>query len=300
MNAHSEPVHGDSPYAPQNSWNTRVTLIITVTASLALGVILWFAIFHPGTPINPVPTSPSQSAYPFGTPDISEPSGMSPPSANALKGYVQIYVNDFLGTRVPHGWDVFTGVPGGDPGGQFASSHVVVSGGLLQLNAWKDPKYNDNWVTGGLCDCALSQTYGAYFVRSRATGAGPNEVELLWPASNVWPPEIDFNESGGTLNSTGATVHFTTANSTVQRTVIINMSEWHTWGVIWTPEKILYILDGKVWGSINVAYAIPDVPMTLDLEQRAECELGRQCPSQPVSMLVDWVAEYTAAPAKSS
>jgi hypothetical protein len=300
MNAHSEPAHGDSPFAPQNSWNTRVTLIITVTAALALGVILWFAIFHPGTPIDQGLASPTQTPYPVGTLQSSEPSGMAPPGLNALKGYVRIYVNDFLGTKVPSGWDVFTGQPGGDPGGQFASSHVVVSGGMLELNAWKDPKYGDNWVTGGLSDYAESQTYGAYFVRSRVTGAGPNEVELLWPLSNVWPPEIDFNESGGSLSSTGATVHFTSANSIAQRTEITNQSEWHTWGVVWTPKKILFILDGEVWGSINVAYAIPDVPMTLDLEQRAECELGRQCPTQPVSMLVDWVAEYSATPAKGS
>jgi hypothetical protein len=34
--------------------------------------------------------------------------------------------------------------------------------------------------------------------------------------------------------------------------------------------------------------------MRLDLEQRAECAIHQQCPAAPVSMLVDWVAEYGA------
>ena len=104
-----------------------------------------------------------------------------------------------------------------------------MSGGLLQLNAWKDPQYQDKWVTGGLCQCKLAKTYGAYFVRSRVTGPGPNEVELLWPASNAWPPEIDFNETGE-LASTSSTVHFSTINLFDQRNIYIDMSQWHTWG----------------------------------------------------------------------
>ena len=27
------------------------------------------------------------------------------------------------------------------------------------------------------------------------------------------------------------------------------MTQWHTWGVIWTPTSITYTVDGSVWGS---------------------------------------------------
>jgi hypothetical protein len=294
MNDLPESSYAKPPLGHESPWNTRVTIITLLASGLALGVSLWFA-SHNSANAPYVPSkSTSHFVYPQGIPDSSEPSGMAPPAANALAGYTQTYVNDFLGISLPPGWESFTGTPGGDPGGQFAASHVVVSGGLLRLNTWKDPQYQDKWVTGGLCQCKLAKTYGAYFVRSRVTGPGPNEVELLWPASNAWPPEIDFNESGGALSGTSSTVHFSTINLIDQRSITIDMSQWHTWGVVWTPSKILYIVDGHDWSSIESAYEVPAVPMTLDLEQRAMCQLGRQCPTSPVSMLVDWIAEYSS------
>src|ERR1700722_10907087 len=88
-------------------------------------------------------------AYPVGTPDPTQPSGEGLPSATALPGYTLSYETDFPGTTLPAGWDVFTGIPGGDPGGHFGASHVVVGGGLLQLNTYRDPQWGNRWVTGG-------------------------------------------------------------------------------------------------------------------------------------------------------
>jgi len=238
-------------------------------------------------------TSKSDAIYPIGVRDKSEPSGEAPPTPTALPGYKMSYVNDFLGNKVPTGWNLYSGVPGGVKDGQFGISHVVVGHGVLKLNAWKDPKYQDRWVTGGLCQCEVARTYGAYFVRSRVTGPGPNEVDLLWPATNKWPPEIDFNETGGKVTGTSSTLHFGAVNSIDQRIVRINMKKWHTWGLIWTPKSISYVVDGQVWGLITTAYEIADVPMTLDLQQTASCVPGRVCSLHRASMLVDWVAEYS-------
>jgi hypothetical protein len=239
-------------------------------------------------------TTLAASSYPIGTVDATSPSGMAPPSATALAGYAQSYVNDFTGTSLPSGWSVYNGTPGGDPGAQFSGSHVVVGGGVLSLNTWQDPAYNNEWVTGGLCQCGHAQTYGAYFVRTRVTGAGPTAVELLWPAANVWPPEVDFNETGGTTTATSATVHFGTANSIDQRSLTIDMTQWHTWGVIWTPTSITYTVDGRAWGTVAVTSEIPNQAMTLDLQQQTWCSSGWACPTAPQSMQIDWVAEYTA------
>ena len=240
-------------------------------------------------------TSPSssQGPYPVGVADASEPSGMAPPPSDALSGFTQSYVSDFSGSSLPSGWGVFTGNPGGDPGAQWASSHVTVGGGTLNLNTWKDPAYNNEWVTGGLCQCGVSHTYGAYFVRSRVTGPGPSQVELLWP-SHGWPPEIDFNETDGTVGKTSATLHFGSSNGQDQRRRNMDMTQWHTWGVIWTPTAVTYTVDGQVWGSVHVASEISDVPMTLDLTQQTWCSSFWACPSAPQTMQVDWVAEYTS------
>ena len=249
------------------------------------------------TTLPPVPTTtppPATGGYPIGATDASEPSGMAPPAADALSGYTQSYVTDFDGSSLPSGWDPFSGNPGGDPGGQWATSHVTVSGGMLNLNTWKDPAYGDEWVTGGLSQSGVANTYGAYFVRSRVTGPGPSQVELLWPATNEWPPEIDFNETSGIVNATTATLHWSSANRQDQRALSdIDMTQWHTWGVIWTPTSVTYTVDGREWGSVHVASEISDVPMTLDLTQQTWCSSFWACPTAPQTMEVDWVAEYT-------
>jgi len=279
----------------RSPWNTRIGVITILTASAAICVTVVFALYSSdNAPFHVLPPTTSHGEYPIGIKDRAEPSGEAPPAANAMRGYRLSYVNDFKGPKVPPGWNLYSGVPGGVTGGQFAISHVVVSHGLLRLNTWRDPKYHDHWVTGGLCQCEVARTYGAYFVRSRVTGPGPNEVELLWPANNKWPPEIDFNETGGKVTSTSSTLHFNAINSIDQRIVHIDMEKWHTWGVVWTPKSISYVVDGQVWGVITTTYEIADVPMTLDLQQTAGCVRGRPCSIHRASMLVDWVAEYSA------
>ena len=230
--------------------------------------------------------------YPVGILNPAEPSGMGPPGASALAGYTQAYVNDFTTRTIPTGWDVFTGIPGGDPGGRFGLKHLRMGDGLMRLLTYRDPSFQNRWVTGGVCQCGISRVYGAYFVRSRITGAGPNEVELLWPYNDRWPPEIDFNETGATDLGTTSTVHYGSQNLMDHRSLRIDMTRWHTWGVIWTASVVTYIVDGAVWASVAVPSHTPRVSMRLDFEQRALCSLHRQCPTVPVAMYVDWVDEY--------
>jgi len=240
---------------------------------------------------TPASSSHADARYPIGIPSATEPSGDAPPGADALPGYTQTYVEDFLGATLPAQWDIFTGVPA--PGSHFGFAHVVFRSGLMELLTYRDPLWGDRYVTGGICQCGASQVYGAYFVRSRITGPGPNEVALLWPLTNQWPPEIDFSETGDKVTGTTASVHFSAKNTIVHRSVTANMKLWHTWGVIWTPSSITYTLDGRVWGVLAVQKDIPTVRMTLDFEQVTHCSSNRDCPTAPQNMYVDWVAEYT-------
>lgn len=274
-------------------WRRRAIVVVTMSAVLTAPLIVQWpsAASAEGGPIRATP-SDLNGSYPVGTVNSAEPSGYGPPSASALVGYHLSYMNDFTGTTVPPGWNVFTGIPSSDPRGHFGISHTVVSGGELQLNTYRDPQWQNRWVTGGICQCEVARVYGAYFVRSRITGAGPTQVELLWPVSNIWPPEIDFNETGGSATSTTTSVHWGATNHVVRSEININMTLWHTWGVIWTPKYVVYTVDGNVWGTFKIAADIPRVRMTLDFESRQECEEHRQCPAANESMQIDWVAEY--------
>jgi len=235
----------------------------------------------------------AHTAYPIGTRNPRFPSGEAPPSATALAGYHRTYVARFSGTSLPAGWMTFRGTPSGDNGSQWLSSHVVVSNGLLNLNAYEDPQAGNQWVTGGVCQCGLSSTYGAYFVRSRMTGPGPTQVEMLWPTSG-WPPEIDFNETFGSTSTSLATVHYGSSNSQVHRSVAIDMTQWHTWGVVWTATSIVYVVDGRAWGVVTTPAAIPNQPMALHIQQQTWCGQGFACPTTSASTEVAWVAEYAS------
>jgi len=228
-----------------------------------------------------------------GVTDPQEPSGMAPPISSAIAGYQQTYVTDFPGTTLPTGWTTFNGAPGGDPGTQWAPSQVTVGNGMLQLTANYSSSQHE-WLTGGTCQCQSTQTYGAYFVRSRMTGPGPTVVELLWPPDGYsWPPEVDFNETYGGTSASMATVHFDSSNQVDHRTVNIDMTQWHTWGVIWTPTSLTYVVDGHVWGVVPVASEVPHEPMALHIQQQTWCSQGFACPSSTQSTLVDWATVYT-------
>jgi outer membrane protein OmpA-like peptidoglycan-associated protein len=236
-------------------------------------------------------SSHDSTTYSVGTPDASEPSGVAPPTTSDISGYQLSYVTGFGGSSLPAGWFKYTGTPSGDGSGQWAPSHVVVSNNMLQLNTFQDPQFSNAWVEGGVAKSSAPHTYGAYFVRSRTTGPGPTQVELLWPTGG-WPPEIDFNETYGGVVATQATLHYTGANSQIHTNLTIDMTAWHTWGVIWTPTSITYTVDGSVWGTVTDAAAIPDQPMTLNLQQQIWCSSGFACPTTPESMDINWVAEY--------
>jgi hypothetical protein len=231
------------------------------------------------------------TAYSVGTPSTSEASGEAPPTTSEIPGYQLSYVTNFPGSSLPTGWQKYTGSPAGDSSGQWAPSHVVVSGGMLQFNTFQDPAFNNAWVEGGASKYSSPHTYGAYFVRSRTTGPGPTQVELLWPTSG-WPPEMDFNETYGGVTATQATLHYTNANLQIHTNLTIDMTQWHTWGIIWTPTSVTYTVDGTVWGTVTDAAAIPDQPMTLNLQQQIWCSSGFACPTTPESMDINWVAEY--------
>ena len=276
-------------------WDRRMAIAIIATVVVALSVVVvTITTGGPTASTSTTSTTLPPQIYPMGNASSSEPSGMAPPSTTALWGYRLAYVADFKSPTLPPGWDVYNGRPGGDPGAKFGYSHVVVKNGQLVLQTYRDITFHDRWVTGGLCQCGLGRVYGAYFVRSRVTGAGANEVQLLWPQSNKWPPEVDFNESS-LITGTIATVHWSIANHLIQVfNPVIDQTKWHTWGVIWMANRIIYTVDGREWGAVNNPQAVPTVPMTLDLEQTTKCPVKSQCPTYPVDMQVDWVAEYVS------
>lgn len=216
-------------------------------------------------------------------------------TSRLLRDFTLSYCTVFPGRGIPRGWFKFNGVPGGDPSGLFARSHVSVAGGHLLLRVTWGPHRRRGWASAGICHCGMPRLYGAFFVRSRVTGPGPDEIDLLWPVAHVWPPEIDFNESAAQTKTTTWSDHFGQRDEVVHGDTRINLLRWHTWGVIWTPDYLKFVVDGYPWGAVTRRSAIPHLAMTLDIQNQTFCGRGTECPIRPVTMQVGWVAEYALA-----
>jgi beta-glucanase (GH16 family) len=209
--------------------------------------------------------------------------------------------DDFAGVSLDRSkWGAYEGQPGGDPGGWWDPSHVVVHNGVLELQNYRDPKFGNRWVSGGVSSArALKQTYGLYLVRFRVDkGNGIGAILLLWPSTDSWPPEIDFAEDGGgDRSATTATLHYGSDNHQIQRSVTADFSQWHTIGVAWSAGQLSYILDNKVWATVN-SPDVPGIPMELDAQTQAgTCgDRWAPCPDSTtpahVNMQIDWVAAY--------
>ena len=234
--------------------------------------------------------------------------GRSAPHARSP--WALVFRDDFTHQLDERSWGLYSGQPGGDPGGWWDPSHVVVRGGTLRLETYRDRRFGRRWVSGGLSSShAIHQTYGRYEVRFRMDrGVGVAAVLLLWPVRDVWPPEIDFGETGGRRDSRdemSATLHYGAANHQIQRTVRADFTRWHVMGVRWTPGRLTYTLDGHAWAVLRSPH-VPRQAMEFDMQTQAgTCgDQWAPCPNastpSKVTMEVDWVRIYAYRPGRGS
>ncbi len=192
---------------------------------------------------------------------------------HARAKWKRVFVENFDRGLDESKWGRYEGQPGGDPGGWWEPSHVTVKNGVMNLETYRDERYGGRWVSGGVSSShALRQKYGKYLVRFRMDrGKGVAGIILLWPSADVWPPEIDFAESGGTSGSRdrmSATLHYGKENHQIQRSVSADFTRWHTMGVEWTPGRLVYTLDGRAWASVRSRH-VPKIRMELDIQAQA-------------------------------
>lgn len=219
--------------------------------------------------------------------------------------WTEVFFDDFKKLDLTR-WGLYEGQPGGDPGGWWEPSHVVVKNGIAHLFTYRDPAVDNRWVSGGFSNShALKQTYGKYLVRFRATsGYGVSNILLLWPVADHWPPEIDFAEDGGrstTRPRMTATLHYGEDNHTIQQGITGDFTKWHVMGVEWTPGKLVYTIDGRAWGTV-VDPNVPSEPMELAIQAQAgTCgDEWTPCPNETtpglVDLQIDWVQAFAYTP----
>ncbi|WP_166459524.1 glycoside hydrolase family 16 protein [Amycolatopsis pithecellobii] len=135
-------------------------------------------------------------------------------------------------------------------GETWQAAQCTVSDGLLRLRA----------DSSGICGVAsrTQRTYGKTEVRARfpaPAGQGLAPVFLYWPEHDAdWPQagEIDWLECYDTSRqSFGSWIHYAGPgggdDSDYAGDFRVDMTQWHTYGVEWSPSQVRVSVDGQVW-----------------------------------------------------
>ncbi len=247
--------------------------VLAAVAMLAGSVQMGTAAAAPASPASPA----AGSSPVVGAPAV-DPATWAP-----------VLADDFNGTTVNTGvWQLFNA-----PTGQrhHVTRNVVEANGMVSLKTIVNPTTHA-WTTAGMCACkATTQTYGRYDMRMRLSSGDSRAVALLWGA-NSWPPEMDFAEFGaGNRQQISQTVHYGTRaqNLMIHNFVTVDMRQWHTVTLEWSPGRVQYYLDGRPTGTVT-SRNVPNVPMWLGLVTSNQ---KTAAPTQSVDFDIDGIAVYS-------
>ena len=222
--------------------------------------------------------SPGASAQPGG-------SGCANTAANAFNWGAPNRADGFDSPASLGGWTVYNSV-GHAGNGRRTPGAVTVADGSVTITA--DAQGN----SGGMA-WNPGQMHGRWEVcaKSLPSAATYHAVALLWPDADDWPVggEIDFMEiSDPNRQHVEGFVHHGPNDTFEQGSVSVDATQWHSWAVEWTPEHIVFFLDGAPWWETRNAAALPPRPMHLCLQLDnfgGNTSAGGQ-------MSVDWVRQY--------
>jgi licheninase len=178
------------------------------------------------------------------------------------------------------GWNLYNG-PGHDGNGRRTPSAVSVTDGVLTITG--DSQGNSegmSWSPG--------QTYGRWEVCVKSPPASPNyhSVMLLWP-NRPGGGEVDFMEiPDPTRQRVDAFVHFGSKQEAGH--IWMDATQWHSWAVEWSPQRIATYVDGAQWWEDTNAAHLPSGPMRMCMQLD---NFGGDI-SQGGQQMVDWARQY--------
>ncbi len=179
-----------------------------------------------------------------------------------------------LPSGLPHDGDIKCIVDGGAIV-LGESDNVTIAGGVARLEVAREQRtaFAKNFdYTFGMLSSHSTFTFTHGYAEMRAkfpSGKGLWPAFWLMPANLQWPPEIDVVEFLGRQPDTiHGTVHFLDASgkrdsrSRDYRTPGKDYStEFHTYAVRWTPDELVWYLDGVEYHRVIGQPSVPQVPM---------------------------------------
>jgi len=144
------------------------------------------------------------------------------------------------------------------------------------------------------------QKYGRYAVRFKADPIdGYKMAWLLWPDSAKWPRdgEIDFPERNLATTVVNGFVHHQgarTGSDQASASAEYENGAWHTAVIEWSPNLVVFTLDGAEIGRISER--IPRTPMHWVLQTETMLTAKRPPTSAAGNVQIDWVSVWKYDP----
>ncbi|MBL8159100.1 ricin-type beta-trefoil lectin domain protein [Candidatus Saccharibacteria bacterium] len=264
---------------------------------------------------------PAAAPAPAPAPKVNNPSGQAVPKSD-LPGWKHVFFDDFNKDTDPGDWgspcDFYRVAYTGAEGQQWRSSPMCandlygkrpyradqvlsVKNGLLRFHLHTVDGQPAGANPSPIINPALMdqhQLYGRYSVRLKVDNPHLREyyfAGVLWPQSERWPAdgEADFPE--GYLDGTVSGFHHYAGEGSCYdcqeqvREVGARFTEWHTYTIEWTPEKMTFLLDDTV--VLESTKWVPQTPMRWQLQADT-----RGFGNNDGNLLVDWVSIYQYAP----
>jgi hypothetical protein len=247
----------------------------------------------PSTGVGALDPSPGQSASasaapappaPTGTgPSPSHPSGTT--AASRYDWGTPYSTENFNGTSLNDNWGAYDGAGSGGNGVR-SPKQVTVGGGILKITGLADGTTGGVYWKGSL-------KYGRWEIRARfpAGCACYHPVVLLWPANDDWPTggEVDYAEVfDGPRRTLRFFLHYGPDDKRLTATRDMDLTQWHTYAVEWTPDHITGYVDGQPYFHTSDPAAQPPGRMfqTIQLDWYPQRETGGG------TMEVDWARKY--------
>ncbi len=227
---------------------------------------------------------------------VSPAAGATPPPPSS-RFPKMIFYRQFKLPLKPHTWTLYEGQPVCCKDSLWAKSHVVSKAGALRIQTYRDPRFGNAWVSGGVSMARLvNQTYGRWVVRfrmPRGTGVGM-DVALRPSGGGTVVDWIEESSDHGALrNIETATLHY--GSTRVHANVRADFTKWHTMTLAWVPGQITVRLDGHLWA--NYRSHIPSSPMHLTMQTNTGTNgfsgtLPNSTTPRKLALQIDYVAVY--------
>lgn len=218
---------------------------------------------------------PTLAAFPV---DPTTPAGVQPVGGSGL---TLTFSDEFNGSSVDlNKWDyAYPDWPrfnAQTPGGRYTNTdnancydlaHIAVGNGSCVLTAERVSTIAGLPYTSGMLSSLPSYTpkYGFAETRLRMSSMPANTWPAAWMSCSVynqWPPEIDYMETGLVGNTVNLNNVYLDGSSYKGEVPGVDFTEWHTFGMLWTPSGVTFYLDGV---QTNTTTASPNAEQYLIL-----------------------------------